>query len=230
MSTPGEDRLPAADQAYFQVRKRILSGDLAAGDRLIERELAAELGLSRTPVRSAITRLIHEGFVERGGGYSTKVARFPDQELEQIFEIRRRLETYAAGQAALLASDAQIQRLDDLTTRMEELTPPQSDDDKQELSAINAEFHRIIAEASASPRLMAVLQMAVDVGIVSRTFHVFSDADRIRSARHHRELVDAIRAGSQRWAESAMSSHILAAAHIATRMAPAPGREAPLPE
>lgn len=218
----GEDRIPAADQAYLKIRRRILAGDLAAGERLKERELAEELGLSRTPVRSAITRLIHEGFVERGGGYSTKVASFPDQELDQIFEIRRRLECYAAGQAALLASADQIDRLDDLTTRMEALTPPRSNDDRQELAAINTEFHRIIAEASASPRLMAVLQMAVDVGIVTRTFHVFSDADRIRSARHHRELVDAIRARSQDWAESVMSSHILAAAHRATRMAQAP--------
>ncbi|MEM8801426.1 MAG: GntR family transcriptional regulator [Pseudomonadota bacterium] len=214
-----QDRIPAADQAYLQIRRRILSGALAAGERLKERDLAEELGISRTPVRSAITRLIHEGFAERGGGYSTRVASFPDQELEQIFEIRRRLESYAAGQAALLATEAQIDRLDDLTKQMEALTPPRSDDDRQELAAINAEFHRIIAEAAASPRLMAVLQMAVDVGIVTRTFHVFSDADRIRSARHHREIVDAIRARSQNWAESVMSSHILAATHRATQIA-----------
>lgn len=220
----GDDRIPAADQAYLQIRNRILSGELEAGKRLKERVLAEELGISRTPVRSAITRLIHEGFVERGAGYSTKVASFPDQELDQIFEIRRRLETYAAGQAALLASDAQISRLDTLTTRMEALTPPRSSEDQQELAAINAEFHRIIAEASASPRLMAVLQMAVDVGIVTRTFHAFSEADRIRSARHHRELVDAIRAGSRVWAESVMSSHILAAAHRATRKSPGADR------
>ena len=216
----GAERIPAADHAYIQIRKRILSGDLIPGERLKERDLADELGISRTPVRSAIERLIHEGFVERGGGYSTRVAGFPDQELEQIFEIRRRLEGYAAGQAALLATDDQIERLDWLTTRMETLTPPRSADDREELAAINAEFHRIIAEASASPRLMAVLQMAVDVGIVTRTFHVFTDADRIRSARHHRELVDAIRSRSRPWAESVMSSHILAALHCATRKPP----------
>ncbi|MCY4304865.1 MAG: GntR family transcriptional regulator [Aestuariivita sp.] len=211
------DRISAAEHAYLQIRIRILSGELEAGTRLKEHVLAEELGISRTPVRSAITRLIHEGFVKRGEGYSTRVASFPDQELDQIFEIRRRLECYAASQAALLASEQQIQHLDELTTRMEQLTPPTSANETQELAAINTEFHRIIAEAASSPRLMTVLQIAVDVGIVTRTFQVYSAADRIRSARHHRELVDAIKARSPRWAESVMSSHILAAAQLAKK-------------
>jgi len=215
-----DDRLPAADLAYAQLRNRIMSGDLPAGARLKEQSLAEDLGLSRTPVRAAITRLIHEGFVERGAGYSTRVAQFPDDEIDQIFEIRRRLECYAAGRAADLASDDQIDALDALTTRMEALTPPKTDADYQEISAINAEFHRIIAEAAASPRLMAVLQMAVDVGVVARTYHAYSEADLIRSARHHRELVDALRARSKDWAESVMSSHVLAASQSALRRIP----------
>ena len=216
----GDDRLPAADLAYLQIRGRIMSGDLPGGARLKEQVLAQELGLSRTPVRSAITRLIHEGFAERGAGYSTRVADFAEEELDQIFEIRRRLECYAAGRAAVRASVAQTEALDRLTTRMEALTPPKTAADYQEISSINAEFHRIIAEAAASPRLMAVLQMAVDVGIVARTYHAYSEADLVRSARHHRELVDAIRARAPDWAESVMSSHVLAAARCAQRRKP----------
>lgn len=209
----GEVRLPAADQAYEAIRRRIMSGSLEGGTRLTEQALARELGISRTPVRAAITRLIHEGFVERGEGYSTRVAHFPEDELDQIFEIRRRLECYAAGRAAERASTKQIDELDALTTRMEALTPPETERDYAEISAINANFHRIIGEAAASPRLMAVLQMAVDVGVVARTYRTYSRADLIRSARHHRELVDALRARSPDWAESVMSSHVLAASH-----------------
>ncbi len=209
------DRLNAADQAYMAIRARIMSGDLADGARLIEQALAKDLGLSRTPVRTAITRLIHEGFAERGEGYSTRVAHFPEDELDQIFEIRRRLECYAAGRAARLASPEQIDELDRLTTRMEALTPPETPQEYEEISAINADFHRIVSETAASPRLMAVLQMAVDVGVVARTYHSYAKADLIRSAKHHRELVDAIRARSPEWAESVMSSHVLAAAHSA---------------
>ena len=208
----GSARQPAAEVAYHAIRAQIMSGALADGARLVERNLADEMGLSRTPVREAITRLIHEGFAERGEGYSTRVARFPEEELDQVFEIRRRLESYAAERAAELATPAQVAELDRLTTQMEALTPPRTDADYARISTINAEFHRIIAEAARSPRLMAVLAMAVDVGIVSRTYHSYSEADLIRSARHHRELVDAIRARAPEWAGSVMSSHVLAAA------------------
>lgn len=210
---------PAAEAAYLAIRARIISGDLTDGDRLKEQSLASEMGLSRTPVRQAITRLIHEGFVERGEGYSTRVAHFPEDELDQIFEIRRRLECYAAERAAELASDAQIAELDRLTQEMEALSPPETKADYERISTINTAFHRTISEAACSPRLMAVLSMAVDVGIVSRTYHSYSKSDLIRSARHHRELVDAIRSRSPDWASSVMSSHVLAAARSAARPA-----------
>jgi DNA-binding GntR family transcriptional regulator len=214
------ERAPAAEQAYQLLRARILAGELPGGARLKERALAEELGLSRTPVREAITRLAHEGFVERGEGYSTRVARFPEEELDQVFEIRRRLECYAAGRAATRASAAQIDALDALTTRMEALTPPRDPQAYAEVSAINAEFHRILAQAAASPRLMAVLQVAVDVGIVARTYRSYSEADLRRSAGHHREIVDALRARAPDWAESVMASHVLAAAKSAARPVP----------
>lgn len=208
----GGKTLPAADQAYQAIRAQIMSGDLPGGARLVERVLAQHLGLSRTPVRAAITRLIHEGFAERGEGYSTRVAAFPEDELDQIFEIRRRLECYAAGRAATRASAEQIEALDDLTRRMAALTPPRSQDAFTEISTLNAEFHRILTEAAASPRLTAVLQMAVDVGVVARTYRNYSEEDLSRSMRHHREIVDALRARAPEWAESVMSSHVLAAA------------------
>ena len=213
----GDVKQPAAGLAYEAIRARIMSGELSDGTRLKEQSLASEMGLSRTPVREAINRLIHEGFVERGDGYSTRVAHFPAGELDQIFEIRRRLECYAAERAAERASEAQIDELDALTTEMETLSPPRSDADYARISAINTAFHRIIGEAAQSPRLMAVLSMAVDVGIVSRTYRSYSQADLVRSARHHRELVDAIRARSPDWAGSVMSSHVLAAARSAGR-------------
>lgn len=211
----GDIKQPAAEAAYEAIRARIMSGDLPDGTRLKEQSLASEMGLSRTPVREAITRLIHEGFAERGDGYSTRVAHFPEGELDQIFEIRRRLECYAAERAATLATPAQIDELDRITRDMEGLVPPKGDEDFEKISKINTTFHRIICEAAQSPRLMAVLSMAVDVGIVSRTYRSYSPGDLERSTRHHRELVDALRARSPDWAASVMSSHVLAAARSA---------------
>lgn len=213
----GPPRQPAATQAYEAIRNRIMSGEFPGGMRLTEQGLAEDLGLSRTPVRGAMTRLLHEGFIEKGDGYSTRVAAFPEEELDQLFEVRRRLECYAAERAARLATPEEIDELDRLAAEMIALTPPRDPDDYAALSTANASFHRVLAEAARSPRLRAVLAVAVDVGVVARTYRAYQPADLIRSARHHQELVEAIRARSPEWASSVMSSHVLAAAVSAAK-------------
>ena len=208
-------RPPATDTAYDALRARILSGELAPGERLVEQALAEALGLSRTPVREAIRRLLHEGFVEKGQGYSTRVAEFPEEELAQLFEIRRRLECYAAGRAATMATDKEVAQLRHLSDQMSKHTPPNSPEEYNIISVANTEFHRIIYEAARSPRLTALIASAVDVGVVARTYYSYSETDLLRSAQHHNEIVDAIAAHAPEWAESVMSSHVLAAASSA---------------
>ncbi|MBA5764860.1 GntR family transcriptional regulator, partial [Vibrio sp. 404] len=66
-------RMNAAEAAYRTIRAKIVSGELAEGERLTEKRLSKDLGLSRTPIREAVGRLILEGFVERQSGYTTRV-------------------------------------------------------------------------------------------------------------------------------------------------------------
>ena len=208
-------RPPASDSAYDVLRARILSGELTPGERLIEQSLAKDLGISRTPVREAIRRLLHEGFVEKGKGYSTRVTSFYEEELTQLFEIRRRLECYAAGRAARMATDKEVAKLRRLSEQMFEHIPPKSQADYNCISVANTKFHRIIYEAARSPRLTALIASAVDVGVVARTYYSYSETDLLRSAQHHKEIVDAIAANAPEWAESVMSSHVLAASSSA---------------
>jgi DNA-binding GntR family transcriptional regulator len=104
-------KLSASEHAYRTIRANIVSGVLEEGERLTEKRLSKDLGFSRTPVREAIGRLILEGFVERQSGYTTRVAEFPKDEIEQIFNIRRLLETYSARRAALRTTPEDITRL-----------------------------------------------------------------------------------------------------------------------
>jgi DNA-binding GntR family transcriptional regulator len=210
----------AKDQAYASIRADILSGALREGERLTEQRLAKNLGISRTPVREAIGRLIHEGFVERRRGYDTRVARFPKDELDQIFQIRRLLESYGARRAAELASEEQIALLQSLSDTMARHTPPASPADFRIISQANERFHATVMDASRSPRLKALLSMAVDVGVVARTYDLYSEEDLLRSAHHHREITHAIAARAPDWAASVMSSHILAAAAAALKALP----------
>ena len=211
----GETGAAASTLAYERIRHDIVTGALGEGERLTEQSLAVRLGLSRTPVRTAVGRLVHEGFVERGSGYSTRVARFPADELEQIFSLRLQLEGHAAHRAAQLADAEEIATLRKLARGMSALTDPdavaETDPGKAELSRLNERFHQGVARAARSPRLLAMLSVAVDVGVVARTYRLYSPRDLERSSRHHHEIVDAIEARAPDWAESVMRSHLLAA-------------------
>ena len=201
--------LTATEHAYRSIRAQIVTGELAEGERLTEKRLSRDLGLSRTPVREAISRLILEGFVERHSGYDTRVARFPEDEIEQIFQLRRLLECYSARRAAKYATAEDIAALREILETMRAHTPPKTDADYNALTEANERFHRVIVAAARAPRLTALMTLAFDVGMVVRTYRIYTDADLVRSLHHHAELIDAIEARAPDWAESLMSAHLL---------------------
>ncbi|MFD0917184.1 GntR family transcriptional regulator [Pseudahrensia aquimaris] len=205
------NKLAAAEYAYRSIRSDIVSGALAEGERLTEERLSRVLGLSRTPVRDAIRRLTHEGFIVRQSGYTTRVARFPEDEMKQAFDIRQMLESYACERAAMLATDEEVALITQYSEEIASLTPPKNEDEYARITEANEAFHRTIAQAARSPRLSALMTMAFDVGMVVRTYRRYSEEELIRSAGHHREIADAIRAKSPEWAGSAMRTHIRAA-------------------
>jgi DNA-binding GntR family transcriptional regulator len=214
---PGREdsrRETAADVAYRSLRADILVGRLAQGARLTEANLAEALGISRTPVREALKRLVLEGFVERETGFGARVATFPEDELEQIFQIRLMLESYAARRAARFASAEETAGLRALADEMTACTPPRADADFQRLAAANERFHKGIMQAARSQRLGTMLSFAVDHSVQLRTYRLYSARDLIRSAAHHHEIVDAIEARAPDWASSVMTSHLLAAAAV----------------
>lgn len=211
MTANGSTKSAASEQAYNQIRQDIISGVLVEHERLTEQALAKRIGLSRTPVREAIKRLIHEGFIKNESGYSTRVASFSVDEAEQIFQLRIMLEGYAIRRAASFATKEQVSKLHELATHMSQLIPPNSADEYDAIARANEVFHRTIAEAANSARLTALISVAVDVGLVARTYRSYSEAALLRSCQHHHEMVDAIEASSPEWAESVMTSHLLAA-------------------
>lgn len=219
-------RIAAAEFAYRTIRANIVSGALAEGERLTEERLSQELGLSRTPVREAIRQLILEGFVERQSGYTTRVARFPADEMEQVFHIRQMLEAYAAERAARLATPEDIAELQRLSGEIARNTPPRSAEAFQRISEANEAFHRKIVEAARSQRLTALMSMAFDVGMVVRTYRRYSEDELVRSARHHQEIAEAIAARAPEWAAAAMRSHIRAAEAAASKNLARRGGEA----
>jgi DNA-binding GntR family transcriptional regulator len=211
-----DDRpLSAAEGAYLALRSDILSGVLVADERLTEVTLAERLGMSRTPVREAVKRLTLEGFLTRAPGEGLRVTGLKPDEVQQVFQIRLMLESYAARRAATFASETEMAELHRLAALMTAHTPPRSDDDYEAISEANAAFHRQIMQAARSPRLGAMLSLAVNLGLVLRTYRMYSEQEFIRQSRHHHDIAEAISARDPDWAETAMAAHVLAAASVA---------------
>lgn len=215
MNKEGFNFVSAADQVYQSLREDILSGKLPPNERMTEMMIADALGVSRTPVREAVKRLTVEGFVSRIPGEGLRVVALGPNEIEQIFDIRLMLETYAVRRAALHATDAQMAELHELADTAHARTPPRSNADLQYLSDCNARFHKLIMEAACSPRITTMLGSAIDVGLVLRTYRMYSERELVRSSRHHQEIADAIAARAPDWAASVMTSHLHATRSVA---------------
>jgi DNA-binding GntR family transcriptional regulator len=201
----------ATDEAYESLRAAILGGEVAPGERLGEVELAEQLGVSRTPVREALRRLAADGLVEVLPNRGARVAQWTTEDLEEIYDLRAMLESHGAARAAEHIDPAELPALRRLCAEMEACAERGRTRDLDRLAELNAELHRRIVDAAASPRLASLIAAVVQVPLVMRTFQRY-DADALqRSLGHHRELVAALAAQDGEWARSVMRSHVLAA-------------------
>src|SRR3954468_11717459 len=98
-------------EAYATLHARIVAGELSPGERLVEEELAEQLGQSRGSIRTALLRLEHDGLVVRERNRGARVRRISAEEAVEILEARAALESLAAGYAALRRTDAEVEQL-----------------------------------------------------------------------------------------------------------------------
>lgn len=209
----------AAEHAYAEIRKRIVAGQYEAGTWLREEQLSDVVGVSRTPVREALRLLHAEGLVEFLPQRGAQVASWSDDELREIFDLRALLESHGAKLAATSISADALDRMDVLADGMEAAGSRNANsvvNDKclDEIAEQNNELHRLVLDASGSPRLIAMLKSLVQVPLVHRTFRRYPAEGLQRSFAHHRELIAALRARDGQWASSVMRSHIMAARNI----------------
>ncbi len=198
----------ASKNATAMLRELILAGSLPAGAKLGEAELATRLDVSRTPVREALSRLAAEGLVDLVPNRGARVARWSDEDLEQIFELRLRLEPYAVGLAVPRLTDADLDDLGDLAQRMVSLGKPGRSQDLDGIVHLNRQFHRTLINRAANPALASSLLAVTHASVVNQNFHNYSPAALARSLAHHVEIVAAARVGNTDWANAVMRSHL----------------------
>jgi DNA-binding GntR family transcriptional regulator len=211
----------SAERAFHELRDLILGGALPAGSRLGEVELAQRLGVSRTPVREALSRLAAEGLVELIANRGARVATWTVAELEGVFDLRATLEPRLAGYAVAHASPADVEALADLAQRMLDVGSPGPAQDLDALVPLNRAFHDRLVALAGHPTLAAALAAAIHPPIVRRNFHAYDEASLRRSLAHHAEIVAAVRAGDGTWARAVMTAHISNARAVMVRAAQA---------
>lgn len=201
----------AGDRAYAIIKEGILSGRFAPNERLKEDELTTLCQVSRTPVREALRRLGIEGLLKVTPNAGAQVIAPDPAELGEIYQLRGMIEGHAAERAAANITPGDILRLKELATEMERAVAVGGAELGAKFTPANAEFHRIILTAAMSRRLSAMAALVIELPLTLRTLNLYSDSDRLRSLRHHRELIDALEMRDGPWAASVMRSHVHAA-------------------
>ena len=200
----------AADQVHARLRDAILSGEMRPNHRLVEVELADELGVSRTPVREALLRLRHEGLVLQRKGWVVR-DRDPHEVLEYL-EARAALESVTASLAATRISEPQLRQLHELLDQMSE-----PDRSRREVNTLNSRFHALITEASGNAVLTAFTRNT-DINYWTFTTPIiFREADDRRVEDDHGRLVQALERRDAAEAERIARAHVEATAEIIAR-------------
>lgn len=149
-----DDFQPLRNVVFNTLRDAILRGDLQPGERLMEIHLAKKLGVSRTPVREAISMLEQEGLAVTYPRRGAQVARMTVKDLDDVLEIREVLDTLAASLACRNMNSDDINNLAAACTDFEKAT---RGNDIREVVRTDEAFHNVIYEASGNPRLRAIL-------------------------------------------------------------------------
>jgi len=201
------------DMAYELLRQRLVGGHYKPGTQLKEEPLARELGLSRTPVRTALKRLVEDGLATDDAGQGVHVAQWSEWDIEETFQLRMLLEPYAASLAAQRGGEELLARLRASNERMAAAIEEGGTAAIGRVQEANRSFHHALLDASASPRLRSILETMIDMPIIVRSFYLYTPAELEQSLHHHQDLTLAVEAQDGELARQAMQLHLRMSYH-----------------
>jgi DNA-binding GntR family transcriptional regulator len=190
-----------AEEAYSQIRSRIVRLDLAPGDVLREEDLQDQLGIGRTPIREALQRLAREHFVSIIPRRGMFVAGIEVSELSLLFETRTVLEPYAARLAAARGTEGHW-------SGMQEALDTAHSADSGELMAIDHRCHELMWDAAGNRFLLDTLDVLYAQS--DRLWHLYLGdvADMSEAVAEHRELLEGLRNRDSDHVAALMEKHV----------------------
>jgi DNA-binding GntR family transcriptional regulator len=201
------------EQVYARLRTLIVQAQMAPGSRIIETEVAERLGVSRTPVREALQRLLQEGYVvgsEHAQQSRLTVAPLTRADVHELLNILGAVEGLAAHAAAALASPERGQLVDRLEQANDRFTDAARTDATGQtlLYEADEEFHGAIVGAGAGPRLRALHDsVKPQAERYIRMYISLLVADVDRSSGEHERIIEAMKAGDSDAAQRAVEQN-----------------------
>jgi len=197
--------LPLRDVVFKTLRQAILKGDLAPGQRLMEIQLASQLGVSRTPIREAIRKLELEGLVLMIPRRGAEVARITEKDLRDVLEVRASLEALAAG---LACERITASRIAELKAALENFYDAICSRDITEIAESDVRFHDVIFEATENPRLMQIVNNLREQMYRYRLEYLKDISNHMRLYREHQEIYEAVAQKDKALARKLITDHI----------------------
>jgi len=198
-----------AKRVHETLRRGILEQILEPGRRLAEEELAEALGVSRTPIREAITRLEAEGIVERSSVRTVTVIRLSPVDVAEVFEVRQWLDGAVAYLAAQRITPPEVAEARWINERMRDAAKRE---DFAAMDTINREFHDALALAADNDFLLSLMRQARD-RVRPLLGTTFAHPGRAQKAlAEHDRIIDTIEAGDAEAAAVLARNHMRAAA------------------
>jgi DNA-binding GntR family transcriptional regulator len=176
-----------------RIREAILVGTLQEGERLVERELAAQFETSLTAVREALIELESDGFVVKKANTSTFVTKLTPEAAEKIFVVRRLIEKYAVEEAARMGTKEQLEELEKL---YQEMIDAARNRETKEFVMKDLSLHQFIWSMSGNEYLVTALERSVLPIFAFSAIRIASHntMDLMEDAYSHTEILRAIRA------------------------------------
>mgnify|MGYP000733520733 CR=1 FL=1 len=197
--------LPLRDVVFNTLREAILKGELKPGERLMELQLAAKLGVSRTPIREAIRMLEQEGLAVTIPRKGAEVAKMTEKDMEDVLQIREALDELAAKIACEQISEEQ---LEELVATMHEFEESTKTDNVKKIAEADVKFHDIIYQSTGNPKLVNMLNNLREQMYRYRFEYIKDFSQHERLVEEHKVIYESIVKKDKETASNMAKVHI----------------------
>jgi DNA-binding GntR family transcriptional regulator len=200
------DYIPLRENAYELIKRMILKGYFKPGERLIENQLSKKFGVSRTPIRESIRKLAAEGLVEITPKGGTKISKLSKNDIDEIYEIRDVLESFAAEKAASIITDREIGSLE---KSLEDAEKALLNKDMKRMAQIDTKIHNLICKSSKNNRLFQLVDVLCTNITRHRELILETPGAGKEAIAGHREIINALKKRNKKATRKSVHDHIM---------------------